>query len=116
MTPRILDINGTKVHVGRCGYTNEAGREVWEWHVRFPDGTEDFAEDLYAPRIGEVTERGMLSTLLIFLGACAESWDESPENRGEYAELFPEAVARWAAANDDEISCVQTDLEEEVVA
>lgn len=115
MEPRILEINGAKVHVGRCGYTNGAGREVWEWYILLPDGTEHFAEDLSAG-IGGASEKEMLSTLLSFLGACAESWDENPEKRGENAELFPEPVARWAAESDDEISCAQMDLEEEVGA
>lgn len=112
MEPRILEINGAKVQVGNCGYTNHQGREVWEWKIDLPDGTEHFAEDLSAGICG-AAEDEMLSTLLSFLGACAESWDEDPEKRGENADLFPEPVARWAASSDDEISCAQMDLEVE---
>ncbi len=79
------------------------GKPIWKWFVDIPAGEFD-GDDLS----GWGDHRGMMESMLTFLGACADSYPD-----GESAALFPKPVAEWAQQNSDEISILSCELEED---
>ena len=71
------------------------------------------ADDLQSGCGGGNLQEG-LASLLSFLSACGESvnWGNHTRDNGENAYIFPEAVGRWCARNEDELSILATELEE----
>lgn len=113
ITPRLLPgvrVGGAFVSIDPTGARDRRGAPEWRWYVDLPDGGEHTGAEL----CGWGDARAMLETLLGFLAACGESvnYQRRTGRDGECAELFPPAVAEWAAANADDISVVGFDLEE----
>lgn len=106
--------NGGLVAVGRCGYNYDSGRIQYAWAI-FNGGTllGSGADLRTACGTGEGPET-MLTTLLSFLEACAESihYGDRTGRVGENADLFEPAVAEWAAAHSDEIGMLRLEREE----
>lgn len=64
--------------------------------------------DIFSGVNAEPDEIEALTSLLSFLGACAES---RAAGGGENSDLFPDAVGEWAEQNSDEIAIAASDLE-----
>lgn len=113
ISPRLMPgvrVAGAFVSVEYAGGCDRNGKPQWRYAVDLPNGAELVGDDLYG--WGNAGE--MLSTLLSFLGACGESvnYRDRTGRGGDSAELFPPAVATWAAANCDELALVQFELDE----
>lgn len=105
-----VTVAGAEISVEPTGGCDRHGKPEWRWYLDLPDGAEHSGEELWG--WGGSTE--MLETLLSFMGACGESvnYRARTGRGGDNAELFPPAVAEWCAANSDELSVVQFDIEE----
>lgn len=119
ITPRLMvgmRIGDAWLSIGYAGQSSD-GRTQYEYFVDLPCGTECHAADLRSGVGQRPGLQEMFGTLLSFLGACGESFNYAKRNGidiedTECGELFPHAVAEWAARNCDEISSMQFDLEE----
>jgi hypothetical protein len=114
ITPRLLpglQIGGAFISIEYDGAAS--GRALYRYHIDLPDGTEHSAADLRSGVGGGSLQSGVES-LLSFLGAAAESYDYRlrTNRKGENEDLFPPAITEWAALYSDEISMVQTEIEE----
>jgi hypothetical protein len=114
ITPRLMvgvQIDGVFVSIEYAGDRN--GRQAYRYHIDLPDGTEHSADDL-ASGVGGGSLQSGLESLLSFLIACGESWSyqQRTGREGENADLFPAAVAEWAAQNQDELPMLAIELEE----
>ncbi len=107
-----LTIAGATIALACEGATYDA-RVRWRWYIDLPDGGEYTDNDLKSGVGGESTQSAFES-LLTFLGACGESVNYAARSgrTGENADLFPEAVAQWAADNQDEIDMARLEIEE----
>lgn len=58
---------------------------------------------------------GCFEAILGFMSACAESvqYEARTGNKGENADLFPEQVAQWLAAHNDDINMAQCEISDE---
>jgi hypothetical protein len=92
------------------------GRQGYRWYIDLADGREFSGDDL-ASGVGGGSLQSGLESLLSFLGACGESYAYDVRRGGdgtggENSDLFPAAVAEWAAQNSDELSMAALELEE----
>ena len=97
----------------------EHGRFVFD----FADGSEHVVTGFNFPacRIAGTTDERFLqdafSSILSFLGACAESRSYAERrgkdaSEGENSGLFPEAVGAWAQLHSDEIAMLDCEITE----
>lgn len=89
------------------------GRNRYRWTIDLDAGGTYSDDDLQSGCGGGTIADGFAS-LLSFLSACGESYRyrEATGRGGDNADLFPEPVAQWAAENEDEISMLAMELEE----
>ena len=125
ISPRLLPalrLSGAWVQVEYAELDGAEGRTRYRWTIDIdgvdgPDGGGFSGDDLQSGRGGGNLLDGFRS-LLTFLGACGESvnWGRRTSGRaedGEHADLFPVAVAEWAAENEDELTLLHCQLEED---
>lgn len=89
-----------------------AGRIVWRMIIDFADGTESFeCTDLSTFRHDR---QDALASCLSFLSACGEGYcyQLTTGRKSENADLFPPHIAEWAYRNNDELSMLSFELEE----
>lgn len=103
LLPGIRIGDGT-ISIEYAGHSPD-GRQKYRWYIDIRAGK--FTGDDLASGVGGGSLQSGLESLLSFLGACGESYPD-----GENAELFPPAVAAWAAQNSDELSLASMELEE----
>ena len=108
-----IRIAGCTISLEHIGYGRES-RAEYLVYFDFADGRELTEAGLAGPAIGEATLQEMFSTLLAFLGACAEGrkYERTDGEESENSKLFAETIAEWAETNSDEISCLQFEIEE----
>ena len=111
-----LTVGGAEISLKRDDYASAytgGGRDVFEWFIDLPDGQEFSAADLKSGMQGAELQE-MFASLLSFLSACGEGlrYQESTGRESENADLFPAPVAQWAAAHSDELSMLQSEIEE----
>lgn len=116
LMPGLL-IGGAWIQLEYSKRPGNNGRTRYQYWIDLPDGSEHSGDDLQSGCGRSAGLQEMFGTLLSFLGACGESFAYAQRNGidiedTECGELFPYAVAEWAAQNSDELSCVQFDLEE----
>lgn len=95
------------------GYSKRPGREGrvrYEWFFDAP-GIEETDDDLQSGCCGGSIRDGM-SSLLSFLSACGESYRYRGDD-GDNVDLFPESMREWCAANSDELSMLQCEIDED---
>lgn len=115
ITPRLMA--GVKIGEGfiSIGYLGSDGNGRTGYDVWFdlPDGTEVNDQTLKSGVGGGTLQDGM-STLLAFLGACAEGrkYQTRTGRESECADLFPGDVGEWAEGHSDEIDMLQLEIEE----
>lgn len=105
----MLGVGGGCLTLDPLGCEND--RIVWRWTVILPNGRSFSEADLKtSPMHTDDAEgtRQAFSSLLTFLGACAESYPD-----GENASLFPPEVAEWAQEHSDEIAVLACKIEED---
>lgn len=87
------------------------GAERWEYWIDMPDGKSHHGDDLR----GRGDARAMMVSLLGFMGACGESYAYNMRTgkRGENLDLFPPDVAEWCYLNNDELSVIADELDNE---
>lgn len=112
-------IDGVRVGVTYAGMRyepNDGIRAAYHWQVDLP-GNVTGATDLHGPATrGNPGPRSMLTTLLAFLGAAAESYGYDMRHgpgSSENGDLFPPAVTEWAYMHDDELTMLASELDEE---
>ena len=116
ITPRLLpglQIGGAFVSID---YAKRPGREYrtrYHWFIDLPSGEEFDSDDMQSGNGGGSLQEG-LKCLVDFLGACAEGvrYQTSTGRQSENADLFPPAIAEWAAQYSDELSAIAWELEE----
>lgn len=109
--PRLLPalrVNGAWVYLEATRSVGAYGKPAFRWTLDMPDGSEHTGDDL----CGWEGLQGMFGSLLAFLSAAGEAWDDDPDERGENADLFPPEVCAWARANSDELDCLRVEIEE----
>ena len=109
--PRLLPalrVGDAWVYLEHTHVAGAYGKPAFRWTIDLADGSEFSEADL----CGWEGLQGMFGSLLCFLSAAAESWDEDPDERGENADLFPPAVVVWARGVVDELDCLRLDIEE----
>ncbi len=96
-----------------CGRTNSEGRTIYKAFIDLPHGKEYAINDLKSGCQGGSIQEGM-EALLSFLGAAAESYAYRMRTgyAGENEDLFEPEVVRWAYENQDDISSLELELEE----
>jgi hypothetical protein len=96
------------------------GRTVYRYFIDPGDGKRPFVgKDLRSGCQGGTIQEGFVS-LLGFLGAEAEAWDNgritpanpAPKGVGDNAGMFPVRIAQFACDNSDEIGMLQCEIEE----
>jgi len=105
-----VTVAGATISVEPAGGCNRDGKPEWRWYLDLPDGAEHSGAELW----GWGGSAEMLETLLAFMGVCGEglNYQTRTGRASENADLFPPAVAEWCAANSDELSAVQFEIEE----
>jgi hypothetical protein len=116
ITPRLLPgvrVGSTWVAIEYAARNGADGRTRYQWRIDLPDGSEHSGDDHQSGCCGGNLREG-LESLLSFLSACGESvnYGTRTGSPGENADLFPPAVAEWAAQNTDELSTLATEVEE----
>lgn len=96
------------ISLERDGTTGD-NRDRFRWYIDIPAG--EFTGNDLKSGCGGSSEQEAFCSLLSFLTACAESWRHAG-TEGENSDLFPQAVAEWAAQNSDELSMLQCEIEE----
>jgi len=125
-----LTVGGAEITITDVGNDMD-GRTVWEYSIRFPngltysvsDGDGGFdaeqlepgytytARDLKSGCQGG-TEREGMASLLVFIGAAAESYrNHHGMKEDSSTDLFPEHICEWAYQNDGEISMAAYEME-----
>lgn len=96
-----------------CGRTNSDGRTIYKAFIDLPNGKEFAVNDLKSGCQGGSLQEGM-ENLLSFLGAAAESYAYRMRTGycGENEDLFESAIIEWAYQNQDEIYCLELELQE----
>ena len=99
----------------------DGGRQRYRWYLDIPAG--EFSGDDLKSGVGGGSLQSGLESLLSFLSAAGESWAYDIRQGGdgaggENSDLFPPAVAEWAAQNSDELSMAAMEIEEggEIIA
>ena len=109
-------IGGAEIALGLTPMRTDDGRGTFECHITLADGTHHEITDLHSGfrGVGFTVRQGFIN-LLGFLGACADarSYFERTGNKSENHDLFNEAIGRWAEENNDEITMLEIDLEED---
>lgn len=116
LMPGLL-IGGAWIQLEYSKRPGDNGRTRYQYWIDLPDGSEHSGDDLQSGCGRSAGLQEMFATLLAFLSACGESYsyaqrtgcDLEDTNAGE---MFPLAVAEWAAQYSDELSMMQIDLEE----
>ncbi len=114
ITPRLLpgvEIGGVWISIEWSDRPGDEYRCRFQYHIDGPAWSHS-VDDLQSGNVRDVTLQSGLESLLSFLGACGESWDSDPEDRGDQSDLFPTDVAEWASENQDELSDFAFQLEE----
>lgn len=115
ITPRLLP----GVQIGKAFISIEyAGRSpdnrtIYRYYIDLPNRKSYIDNDLKSGCGGGSLHEG-LSSLLSFLGACAESvaYQDRTGRASENANLFPDYIGQWAAMNSDELSMLSCELDE----
>ena len=109
--------NGT-VSIGYSGRPGTEGRIRYVYHIDLQANSKTadppftwMDDDLQSGCGGGSLQEG-LASLLSFLETCAEAIHWGGDEPGENADLFPEPIAEWAAANSDELSSLAVEREE----
>ena len=113
ITSRLLPgvrVGGGTISITYSDREGEGGRTRYRWFVDLDNGSEFTGDDLQSGCQGGSLQEGLVS-LLSFLGAFAEA-QRYPDS--ENADLFPSGLAEWATANSDEISMLESEIEETV--
>lgn len=96
------------------GPRNNEGRIQYVIWIDLPNGSEHEVNDMRSGCGGGSVQDGF-ANLLGFLSAAAESrrYREGGHGDGENEDLFVPAVVDWATENDDEISMLRCEIEEQ---
>ena len=88
------------------------GRRTYRVYLDTP--TFSYTDDTLTSGIGGGNLQEGLRSCLAFMGGCGESinYQARTGRAGENADLYPSHVAEWCADNDDEISMLGYELEE----
>lgn len=116
ITPRLLpgvQINDAFISIEYAGITSD-NRDKYKIYLDTP--TLEYEADDLASGVGGGTLQEGLESALGFMHACGESyaWQErhGKDDEDSNAKLFPKDVAAWCAANSDELSMLECELEE----
>lgn len=105
-------VGGAVVHLGLYKHKGgEYGKHVWEWFVDLPSGEAYCGHDFQ----GHGSTQSAFADLLGFLGACGEgvNYERRTGCESENAVLFPDAVGEWAAKHVDDLSILESIVEDE---
>lgn len=105
-------IGGTEISIDWSGRPGNRGRLRAEYWIDI--GEQSYHNDDLQTGCGGGSLRELLGNLLSFLSARGESVNHGTRTgrQGENADLFPEFVGKWAAANEDALGCAQCEIEE----
>jgi len=91
------------------GMVDHYGKPAWRYQI-LAEGIEHEGNDLH----GWGDAREMCASLLCFLGAAAEAYRAGMGGReSDNADLFPAPIMEWAYQNEDELSLLACELEDE---
>ena len=117
ITSRLLPgcrIGGADISIEYNNHKTGENRQYYHWRIDLPDGSAEFEGHDLASGYGGGTLQEGLESLLTFLGAFAEAnrdtsddWEPSGN-----ANLFPLELAEWAIRNQDTISAMELELQE----
>jgi hypothetical protein len=121
ITPRLLagvQIDNAFISIDYSAREGREGRTRYQFHIDIADDengqrVEHSDDDLQSGCQGGSLREG-LESLLSFLSACGESVNHATRTgrAGENADLFPPAIAEWAAQHSDEIAIAALEVEE----
>lgn len=103
-----LIIGGASVQLEFSRRAGSDGRTRYRYTIDLPDGQSFGGDDFQSGCGGGGLQNGF-GSLLSFLDACAESWRYAGKD-GENSDLFPQAIAEWAAQNSDEIGMCRYEI------
>ena len=114
ITSRLLfgvRIGQTEISITYATLSGDNGRERYRYYI---DGEVSYTSDDLQSGCGGGNLQEGLTSLLGFLGACADAYAYNMRigASSENIDLFPPDVAAWAYSNSDEISMLAMELEE----
>ena len=125
ITPRLLpglQVGNAFISIHWSARAGDSGRARSEYFIDFSGdeyGAEawSYSADDLQTGVGGGSLQGQLSTLCVFLFACAESYAYDIRrggdgSGGENSDLFPAHVREWAHQHDDELSMLACELDE----
>lgn len=117
ITARLLPgikVGDATISIEYGDWTND-GRIGYRYYIDFSAGYEirEYTGNDLSSGVGGGSLQSGLESLLGFLGACGESVKYGDTNDPDSnANLFPTAVAQWAAENSDDLAIACCELEE----